>query len=490
MFNTGFDKDQTAKDRKGIYIYMSNIIGQSRDSLQIVESSPFENYLKSFGLPFENVIASTADKYRVSSNLPDLLNTIPQSHRQNAMYMSEFISSVAIGRFDSALNDLWNEVVETLRNKADSYGLDLFFDSAVSGDKRSFFSSKDDFIMLKDIVLVQTCGKLEIISEITQKKLLHILDMRNNIGGSHPTREIISPLLLLGWVEDCINNVFLDETSSNSLEVKKIINGIGQNGLNIDDNYLLQLDGKIKDISITLTNNLLKILFKKYVSSQNDILTNNIRKIAPTVWINSDDRMKYELGLDIDSYSLNLEKDKETKAKEFFDICDGNRYKSNGTRSIALSVMIDELENIHYSFDNFYHEGPKAKDIMSYIEQSADIPDSVAEKLLSVILTCRLGNSYDVARSAVQYYDRLFDILNQDQVKTLLKYLFNQKQQLSQNLNSTQDDILKEILTRLHAKTYTSDRIKDTLNYLINSNGDFVNKKILTRDFRRHIELL
>ena len=213
---------------------MTDIIEQPVNSLQIVESSPFEHYLKQYGLPYKNVIASTTDKNRVSNNLPDLLNSIPQSHRQNALYMSKFISSVAIGRFDSALNDLWNEVVETLRNKANHFGLDEFFDSAVSGNKREFFSTMEDFVLLKDIVLVQTCSKLEIISKITEKKLLHILDMRNNIGGSHPNREIITPLTLLGWLEDCINNVFLDETTPNSLKVQKIINGIDQEGLNID----------------------------------------------------------------------------------------------------------------------------------------------------------------------------------------------------------------------------------------------------------------
>ena len=145
---------------------MTDIIEQPVNSLQIVESSPFEHYLKQYGLPYKNVIASTTDKNRVSNNLPDLLNSIPQSHRQNALYMSKFISSVAIGRFDSALNDLWNEVVETLRNKANHFGLDEFFDSAVSGNKREFFSTMEDFVLLKDIVLVQTCSKLEIISAI------------------------------------------------------------------------------------------------------------------------------------------------------------------------------------------------------------------------------------------------------------------------------------------------------------------------------------
>jgi len=468
---------------------MTDIIEQSVDSLQIVESSPFEHYLKQYGLPYENVIASTTDKNRVSNNLPDLLNSIPQSHRQNALYMSKFISSVAIGRFDSALNDLWNEVVETLRNKADHYGLDLFFDSAVSGNKREFFSTMEDFVLLKDIELVQTCSKLEIISKITEKKLLHILDMRNNIGGSHPTREIITPLTLLGWLEDCIKNVFLDETTPNSLKVKKIINGIGQEGLNIDSVYKTQLDSELKEISVALTSNLLKILFKKYVSSTSDNLTNNIRSIAPIVWGNSDDRIKYELGLEIDSYSLHLEQTKKAKADEFFSICDGNRYKSEDMRSYALSSMIDELENIHYSFDNFYHEGPKMRDIMSYVNQSNDIPDSLSEKLLSVVLVCRLGNSYGVANSAVPYYDELLKLINQDHVKVVLKYLYQFRQELNQSFNDAKDDRLKEIVKILASKTYTSDRVKEAVNYLYETENK-VSKTLLTPDYRRHIELL
>lgn len=468
---------------------MTDIIEQPVNSLQIVESSPFEHYLKQYGLPYKNVIASTTDKNRVSNNLPDLLNSIPQSHRQNALYMSKFISSVAIGRFDSALNDLWNEVVETLRNKANHFGLDEFFDSAVSGNKREFFSTMEDFVLLKDIVLVQTCSKLEIISKITEKKLLHILDMRNNIGGSHPNREIITPLTLLGWLEDCINNVFLDETTPNSLKVQKIINGIDQEGLNIDSVYKTQLDSELKEISVTLTSHLLKILFQKYVSSTSDNLTNNIRSIAPIVWENSDDRMKYELGLEIDSYSINLEQTKKEKAEEFFSICDGNRYKSDNMRSIALSSMIDELENIHYSIDNFYHEGPKISDIMSYVNQSKDIPDSLSEKLLSVVLVCRLGNFYGVANRAVPFYDKLFELINQDQVKVLLKYLYQIRQELNQSLTDAQDDRLKQIVKILANKTYTSDRVKETVNYLYETENK-VSKMLLTTDYRRHIELL
>ena len=158
-------------------------------------------------------------------------------------------------------------------------------------------------------------------------------------------------------------------------------------------------------------------------------------------------------------------------------------------RSYALSSMIDELENIHYSFDNFYHEGPKMRDIMSYVNQSNDIPDSLSEKLLSVVLVCRLGNSYGVANSAVPYYDELLKLINQDQVKVILKYLYQFRQELNQSFNDAQDDRLKEIVKILASKTYTSDRVKEAVNYLYETENK-VSKTLLTPDYRRHIELL
>jgi hypothetical protein len=50
-------------------------------------------------------------------------------------------------------------------------------------------------------VLLDTCRKLELISDTTYKKLKHILDMRNDIGISHPTNYNINAFELLGYVD-------------------------------------------------------------------------------------------------------------------------------------------------------------------------------------------------------------------------------------------------------------------------------------------------
>lgn len=144
-------------------------------------NSNFENYLMSLGLPSENILATKSEKNQISGNIPIIIESINPDIRRNATYLSKFISSVAIGRFDSALNDLWNEVVTNLHNKIIVYGIDIFYDSAVGGSLREDYVDENDLVDIKDRVLLDTCLKLEIITDIVHQKLVHILNMRNNI---------------------------------------------------------------------------------------------------------------------------------------------------------------------------------------------------------------------------------------------------------------------------------------------------------------------
>lgn len=142
------------------------------NQLKIVSSSNFESYLTELGLPSSNILAPVHEKEQMALNIPSVILRIPESQRKNATYLSKFVSSVAIGRYDSALNDLWNEVVLNLRNKVCVYGLDIFFDAAVGENIRDLYSSEKDLPSIKDRVLLDTCLKLEIISNIVHQKLV------------------------------------------------------------------------------------------------------------------------------------------------------------------------------------------------------------------------------------------------------------------------------------------------------------------------------
>jgi hypothetical protein len=67
----------------------------------------------------------------------------------------------------------WSSIFEKKRR---STAWTFFFDSAVGGSKaREYYKSEDDLASIKDSVLLDTCRKLELISDTTYKKLKHIL---------------------------------------------------------------------------------------------------------------------------------------------------------------------------------------------------------------------------------------------------------------------------------------------------------------------------
>ena len=194
----------------------------------------FETYLQSFGLPTDNVIAPPEQRQLIMDLLPSLLKRLSPEVKKDARYISKFIAGSAVGLFDASLNFVWNEVVVNIRKKVVTYGLDYFFDAAIGGTQREGYSTEEDLAEVKDVVLLDTCKKLELISDILHKKLCHILDMRNNIGSSHPTEYSVNAYELLGWLQDCVEKVLSEDISSSAITVKSIIDNVKKRTTKLD----------------------------------------------------------------------------------------------------------------------------------------------------------------------------------------------------------------------------------------------------------------
>lgn len=165
----------------------------------VSQVTKFEKLLEALELPSENVIASMDEREKIMNMLPDLIMNMPVEQKRDARYLSKFVAGAAIGLFDASLNFVWDEVVVSLRKKIMFYGLDIFFDSAVSDKFREQYKDEADLPGIKDKVMLDTLKKLEWISDIVYRKLCHILDMRNQIGASHPNTYDINSYELLGW---------------------------------------------------------------------------------------------------------------------------------------------------------------------------------------------------------------------------------------------------------------------------------------------------
>jgi len=394
----------------------SNITTTTSNSLVDPQAQRLVDFLRDVGLPHENIMADPSERSIIASNLPGYLQSLPAEVKRDARYLSKFVIGAGSGLFDYALNAIWNEVVIDLRKKASLYGLDIFFDAAVGGNKtREFYKTENDLPALKDAVLLDTCRKLELISDTTYKKLKHILDMRNDIGISHPTNYNINAFELLGWLQTCVQDVLHDRPTEAALQVQAFIANLKSHTAPLDPATKQTIERRFTELPSHLCGSLLRTVFGIYVAPDTDQgVRKNIAVLAPALWNTCADEPRYRLGIVLEGYNTNLYKDKYALGEQFFALVSGNAYCSPSERLVIVDTLITELLDKHNGWDNFHHEAPVAANLWSYVPDQNSIFDNLAERLFKTVLLCRIGRgvSYNngVSPGGKRYYDAILNL--------------------------------------------------------------------------------
>ncbi|EZH64303.1 hypothetical protein DH09_00830 (plasmid) [Bacillaceae bacterium JMAK1] len=463
------------------------IIHSNDGTPSLAAATNFEEYLQGLGLPHEHIIASSKEREVMSKNLPSTIQGLSVQSKRDAIYLSKFVASSAIGLYDAALNYIWNEVVLSLREKVNVYGLDLFYDAAVGGDLRETYSTKEDLASIKDNTLIDTCRKLELISDLLHEKLKHILFMRNNIGASHPNVESIRTFELLGWLETCVKDVIDDRPSYAALFVQQLIVNLKNEDLVIDEVRVLQISEELNKQNTRISGNLLVTLFSIFTkknTSQN--IRGNILNLAPVVWDTSPNNKKFEIGHKLDQYGLNLDDDSLALANRFLEKCNGLNYKSEGTRSRELKSLIERLLEAHYAIDNFHHEVPPARQIRKYIVDESDILPSIEDHLIKAILICRIGNGNwyqdGVSPGAMPIYNEIIQLFNSNQVNKLIRFM--SEPEIRNELNAPNCIEQTRQLLRLISIDLQEPRTQEAIEFILENLATYKSKIFNTKELK------
>jgi len=430
------------------------------------------DFLQNIGLPHENIIASEDQRHIISKNLPQLVERLPTEVKQGARYLSKFVVGAGIGLFNYALNSVWNEVVLDLRKKAIAYSLDIFYDAAVGGTKRAFYESEDDLPALSDSVLLDTCRKLELISDTTHKKLRHILEMRNDIGISHPTNYSINDFELLGWLQTCIQDVLNDRPTEAALQVQAFIANLKTYTQPLDPSNLATIGEKIGELPTRHCGQILRTMLGIFVSSDTDQqVRKNIADLASRAWNASSENDRYRLGLILEGYNTNLYHEKHEYGQQFFSAVGGNAYRSNSERAIIVDGLLDELLDKHNGLDNFHHEAPIADRISSFINSPQDILPNFAPKLIRAVLQCRIGKGVRycnvVSIRGKPYYDRILALLGDSFVPQVFQSLM--QYQIQSRLENTICRVEAAHALELVKTGVVNQRMQECLSFLVDN---------------------
>lgn len=449
---------------------MASNITTTGNHLPVSDSTELETFLEKLGLPTENIVAEISERRTIGQNLPNFLSQLDPKIKKEARYLSKFTVASAVGLFDASLNYVWNEVVLNLREKAIVYGLDMFFDAAVGGDKREFFESEDDLKGLKDNTLINTCRKLELISDVINTKLHHILTMRNDIGSSHPNDAQINGFELLGWLQTCVLDVLNDKPSESAIRIKSFVENLKKSTNVLTDNDISRMEKPLRELSLVNTDNLLNTLFGIYVTTTtNNIIRKNIALFAPKIWDKARDDIKYGMGIKLDGYKNNLQEEKHRLGQEFFNFCNGNQYQSLESRIISIDEHADNLLNARYAWDNFHNEPPHIRKLMTFIKVENDIPKERVEKIIKVIMVCRVGKGINycdgVSPKGMPFYDQFFKLLGDDNIVHAICAMHSQEVSSLLTNKNCQTHMIK--ILQGFKENVISERLNEILDFLI-----------------------
>ncbi len=392
---------------------MSDITIKKSNELIDPQAQMLISFLEKMGLPSDNIIADVDQRQLIGDNLDTLITGLPDEIKTDARYLSKFVIGAGFGLFDYSLNAIWNEVVLNLRKKVVIYGLEIFYDSAVGGSKkREHYKTEEDLGSIKDSVLLDTCRKLELISDATHKKLKHILDMRNAVGISHPTNYTINAFELMGWLQTCVHEVLNDNPTEAAIQVQSFVLNLKTETAPLQAVSIQSIAKSFSELPSHLCGSLLRTIFGIYVSVEIDpAIRKNISLIAQHLWENCKDESRYKLGVVLEGYNINLYQAKYDLGEQFFSIVSGNQFRSQSERTIIVDELITELRDKHNGWDNFQHEAPVAAQLYSYNPDQSSVLDNLAQRFFKTVLMCKVGNGVNynsgVSPGGRQYYDAI-----------------------------------------------------------------------------------
>lgn len=318
------------------------------------------------------------------------------------------------------MNYLWDETVRNLRQKAAHFGLEFFFDTAISDPaNRAKYNSEEDLAQLPDWQLMRGCQEIGLLSELGFKHLDFIRDMRNFASAAHPNQNELTGLQLVQWMDTCIREVLGREPSGSAIEARRLLRNLREQELDTIS------AGPVKAASVALhTEQLLPILRTVFGMFTDPRLPakarENIRLVRKALWEASSEDGRFEIGLKFSSFSAHAETDRASLAREFLEAVDGLTYLPADSLALEISGALDGLLNANNGWDNFYSEPAAARAVRKLVPASGRVPESIRTRYVKIVTLCKLTNGNSIARHAEPTYDQIIRTWQEREILTFI----------------------------------------------------------------------
>jgi hypothetical protein len=364
--------------------------------------------LARFGLPSEQLFVPVNERVSLVGNVGNVLAELDPAVRAESHYISKMVAAATVGLFDAALNYLWDELVSALRSRVVGFDLAYFFDIAAGNntDLRKGLKDESDLSNVDDARLLRSSLEIGLISDLGFVRLDHIRYMRNHASAAHPNQNDLTGLELVTFLQLCIREVINTPTDTVTAHTGRLLANIKKDLLDqvAVDAAAAFFDQLPLDRADTLANG----LFGLYTApDRTPTVADNVRLLWPRLWPFVRDAARSSYGLRHARALASAETSFATAARELLDLVNGSAYLTTEVRAVDLSEALDLLSSAHHGFDNFYNEPAPARRVLDLAGEQGDVPNSVRERYVDVVVDCFLGNGYGVSTAAMVSYEKM-----------------------------------------------------------------------------------
>jgi hypothetical protein len=383
------------------------VTGDLETSIQGI-SAPLAGFLSTLGLPTERVLVDFGERRFVLQSLQQTLEVLPCGERAKAYYLSKFSVAVSVGLFDAALNFLWDETILALRRLAASMDISYFFDTAEKRESyRAKLQTSDDLAILDDFTLIDTCARVELLSDVNRERLRHVNYMRNHASAAHPNQNDLTGQEMTAWLSNCLRCAITAKPDHAVVVTKQLLTNIRAGLIPEADIPVIAAD--FDNFTHERIDDLLWTLFGLYVDpNQKGETRANIAHLAPYVWRLASEDRRYQVGARHEHFIKQADQERKVFADEFLIHVDGQQYRSE---DVLAGELLDKLRSLlaaHNGMNNFYNEWPHAASLQSSLPVTGVVPRAARLEWVKVITKCHIGNGFGsrggVDQSADNYY--------------------------------------------------------------------------------------
>jgi hypothetical protein len=307
-------------------------------------------------------------------------------------YVIEALRVLPVRGYRSAIGNVWNAVVDDLRNKIVHRSLNLF-NKAVPHLRREVKRYDDFQDYVSDDDLIEGAYQIGVIGWEAAKVLRQAKETRHVFSG-HPRSSEPSAVKVLAMLDDCVKYVLTAPYPPEVVDIDEYLTTMATADF---DRSEVAIANAIVDLPAVYKKELIHRLYNAYIheSAPTD-LRSNIELVAPILWKSLDKDLKVQLVLRVDKEIGKSSAATTKEAFRFVRVIKASAYLSATAKSYILKPIVQKLAA---SLDQWADEDKAVSALAPY---SSVIPaDLVPEYVPAITLTYigRMGHSYMWSRT-------------------------------------------------------------------------------------------